>query len=1512
MGSVLASADTLPLIYLDEKPFLTEADGVFIENGYTMVPVKNFAEWTGIKYEENTYGYSLILDDVIHVENGNTFLESGPMRRSFGVKIKVVDNTLYAPLDPLCDVLGFDCSIEGDSVRIKSYNIPTNQFRVYYYEKNDGYQLIKTEIVPDIDMTFPEEINGKTYENLEIVWKGDWDYDGEMLIETNPENKHRYIYINDSSQSLNGGIAVDNFGRSTNRIEFKVNRVEHYKMDHQNKEMIMDGKHVYVKFTGQDSEYSMEELVEAIEPLKTNDMQIQYISSINNTDRSEVTVSVGPSEKAIFLILTSSNNVDWTIENPNNVDIKGIIHSTDGVSSWDVGSRVINPKDIPVFEFNSFKSVYFINPQLVTTDEESYYVADEFKYENQMVVELFGRRVNTFSSIFDTNFVYTPKEIVTDEVIAEMNAIHERIKTLYGSDYEEYEVYKDYDNIDDEIDQWHERANKLANKTVFNNVVHGIDGFKGYYITEKDPRNVKSFGEMTKSINFDTEKFYDGEAESVYSYFIGDFTFEDDVNKFFYYDSLNGSMSITIDGKKMSDSDTLSRMEHTFSSGTHVVEVEFISYATGVDPTFNLYMDNVVQYKEFEEVKSYLKTHLNGDTKLYYVESESDLDDQIRSIDFDTQNGDAILIIETNKPGVWRLKNHENMDFRTIIFLSDMFTDVRLENVHKNNLMRAEYTSEDLEINSPISKTDYDNKLKASLDRLKEELGIKSIDSNTSVFNEETIVIGNSYPLKRNEAIFVNDDLVTFNHEINEYLVIGKNKTIYVPLLTITKAMGIQSEFSTQTKELIMKKGMIEVTLKHNDPFFYGGSEKIDEYGPQNIIYLNGVRYVRLDRLVNIFSYSVWWDLDLNRIDLRPTDDKSQKFIKREDIPKDKFRMYYYDQTNRSTFVMTEVKESLDCVIENWGGSVRMTRAIGELSYPKTTTVKMDLAKPEYSEPLVWINGIWANEKKLQTLNKGYNMVEVYYSGRINDHFLKFSVPQKDDLFYVDQTQLKEQLKPYVDEETEIHYVSLDSSGGHERVTELLVKKTDKPVVLFLNSSYRLNWNVKNPHNVNIKAIVYGNEPYGEIGGTGVDYTIDTYDQYGDLTIDIGAPKIIAFNGFENNNVLTPSFIKNKYNKVLDDWGFDKNNEIIKEVTGKTITAVTVVDKSSNLETEMIRYDEESFQELNNLILKWRKAKMFEYKKPENIFNETLETRDDSWAKHIDTNIEIPHNAFRAVYFDNRNPLNTQQTAITKEAGLNAGKLNRSEVLKKVDYEHLGAYFVGTFDFEEDVVKQLAMSKDYCYARVYIDDVLVLSNEQERWDTNRIESYKFTKGSHKIAIEFIAKNDSSSFLFNMFEGNVLSNKNIVKDFVENNDNDKTKVHIVEVSRSLRGDGVVEVDLGTIMEPTILFLKSSKSVIWKLNNPNSIEVKGVVLDTRSYASDIKGYAGEIFKIDTRKPSYLQDGNEVKGKKGTYNYDSKVYASAYAKYSEFGVNTIDGYTQETEVDKASIDDFKFESK
>ena len=475
---------------------------------------------------------------------------------------------------------------------------------------------------------------------------------------------------------------------------------------------------------------------------------------------------------------------------------------------------------------------------------------------------------------------------------------------------------------------------------------------------------------------------------------------------------------------------------------------------------------------------------------------------------------------------------------------------------------------------------------------------------------------------------------------------------------------------------------------------------------------------------------------------------------------------------------------------------------------------------------------------------------------------VKFNVSITDNAKELKYDELATRLKGLGDFDS--IYCGVKKDISPTQPVDIILKKSEKPVVLFLTSYKQVTWDFKDSNMDNLAAIVTSSKNDSSIknlpphipvyhffrlsnaahfipvSGRGISRNIDnTFKQAALQILALAGELPAGFSGLEHGNrIVVPEIVldREKYRQIgFADVSPDYNIFIeYPEKIDAVFNPVTTKYVDPNSSSRFVR------------------GKQI---KPEVI--------RESWAKPLGATEDIPTGAFKAYYFDIFNPGQPKFSGIVEDVAVNSSGVAKknstgSAIVSQhgIIPENFGAFWIGNIALETDKVMEINIDQSNSVSRVLIDDNVV---------TGRTISLK--KGLHKVEIEHVNNWHTYDFCFSLSEPQPLLAYEELKEQLEDILPRRVHTAYVGVSDSKNYDNSINLEIQKLDKPIFLILASSKAINWVIKGPGAKDVKALLVWSAKSQSKIKGNIKQdtpIFHFPMWNTYQLESKCECQGK------------------------------------------------
>lgn len=241
------------------------------------------------------------------------------------------------------------------------------------------------------------------------------------------------------------------------------------------------------------------------------------------------------------------------------------------------------------------------------------------------------------------------------------------------------------------------------------------------------------------------------------------------------------------------------------------------------------------------------------------------------------------------------------------------------------------------------------------------------------------------------------------------------------------------------------------------------------------------------------------------------------------------------------------------------------------------------------------------------------------------------------------------------------------------------------------------------------------------------------------------------------------------------------------------------------------------------------------------LTNKGLQKAKNRWFEkfHIQ---EVPTGSFKVLYFNSKEPKNILHTSRVPYPAVNYN--NDDFPGYKIPSNNFAAYWVGDFVFESPVEKEINLRVSWSEYRLIIDGMEVSKSVNK----STITPYHFTKGKHRIELEYINNYGSTDFMMTIYDKRSLLETNKIKEKLPEN----YLLFYAGLYESARFNNSLQLVFKEKYDtPIVLLLHSYGNIHWK------IYPKGNTIHSIFVSSSRQGSLVDIKDKQTTQVNYLKD-------------------------------------------------------
>lgn len=216
------------------------------------------------------------------------------------------------------------------------------------------------------------------------------------------------------------------------------------------------------------------------------------------------------------------------------------------------------------------------------------------------------------------------------------------------------------------------------------------------------------------------------------------------------------------------------------------------------------------------------------------------------------------------------------------------------------------------------------------------------------------------------------------------------------------------------------------------------------------------------------------------------------------------------------------------------------------------------------------------------------------------------------------------------------------------------------------------------------------------------------------------------------------------------------------------------------------------------------------------------------WASEITTGKQIPTGKFLAFYLNKDDSKNVVFSETVENINLNFAY----DEFHKIPSEKFIAYWVGNFDFKQDVQQMILTDFSWANLRISVDGEQIFDSENAG---SKALMHKFNKGRHKIEVWFVNNWHTTSLLVDFKDEPKFYKQSEV---VAKLKGQKFDIWLAVVYESGTQDNKIRVTLDKSQKPLVVMLSSYRAVRWEMSNPHGNKILAVLVFNPKSSIDLK--------------------------------------------------------------------------
>lgn len=431
-------------------------------------------------------------------------------------------------------------------------------------------------------------------------------------------------------------------------------------------------------------------------------------------------------------------------------------------------------------------------------------------------------------------------------------------------------------------------------------------------------------------------------------------------------------------------------------------------------------------------------------------------------------------------------------------------------------------------------------------------------------------------------------------------------------------------------------------------------------------------------------------------------------FIKSSsEIPWNEFKAFYFEDSTASITAYSErvLFPALSFATASPQGiPAKRFNAywIGKFAFPESVTWHIDLSQSNsFARILIDKREIYSgriNRNLSQAFAKGDHVIEIEYKN--DGDAASFQV-----LFARDSVETPPVKVDTAAPGVEYWYAAAYESGNANSSLEVVLKKSNKPVVLFLSSYDALQWNIRPADSSQVLAVY-----------------VDSFEPQSTVTGLRASVPVTTRKGIPFSYKLLPDCHPEV--GYCDDPGFSKLVSYIKSEFKTSLTGYTGAYDPDSLTLPAVILDSAKYKEIES-----QTQALIESSRLRLLVDVFAGDTAATWQSHFVTSAtEIPLGKFQAFYFSDKDPKTVLYSEVATAPAI---KYSFSE-FHQLSANDFAGYWIGQFEFATPTVLDFGIDQSHAQTAIYVDKRPILAGPESTAGTVSLSA-----GKHLIEIQHI-------------------------------------------------------------------------------------------------------------------------------------------------------------------------------
>lgn len=384
----------------------------------------------------------------------------------------------------------------------------------------------------------------------------------------------------------------------------------------------------------------------------------------------------------------------------------------------------------------------------------------------------------------------------------------------------------------------------------------------------------------------------------------------------------------------------------------------------------------------------------------------------------------------------------------------------------------------------------------------------------------------------------------------------------------------IGGDYSLNEQTGTIRIDYLESIYYYKNKFWQNKNGDYFEEGDGTFV-LNGRCYLEASYIHDFFEYTVVWNQEDNQVSLTYNPD-GEMLYPIEELPTNKMLVY----TGGRGVLFEQYREvfMVDSIVDIYRRELPVVPDTPNTTGDFKVKIIQNFFATESADYRVSTDDTWSKHylKQEDTYHRLDDIVRLQAGENILVHDFDEYFPKNLSVEkiapHISEEALIYQLEEVIESGSKIVYV-IDRINNDGKTSLLEIAPSDEPIILCLASLKEVNWLIKNPNKVSIKAIVYGKQWY-EFNRSTVAGDIDNIPMY------------------YSDKMLSPRALIIGNQPVSDDYAYNQSkiekealkfDEWVRKIFGKQPYSLTYIEKDRTTITDQIILDETYYMYLNEI-----------------------------------------------------------------------------------------------------------------------------------------------------------------------------------------------------------------------------------------------------------------------------------------------------------------------------------------